>query len=88
MLALLKGTKMKDIRIQQNWRIKIGTVEKLQIMKAVTNISINEIVNNALEAFLAKNQNMFPLKEDPAAEENTERNNTLKLFSDPEETKW
>ena len=79
---------MKDIRIQQNWRIKIGTVEKLQIMKAVTNISINEIVNNALEAFLAKNQNMFPLKEDPAAEENTERNNTLKLFSDHEETKW
>ena len=78
---------MKDIRIQQNWRIKIGTVEKLQIMKAVTNISINEIVNNALEAFLDKNQNMFPLKEDPA-EENTERNNTLKLFSDHEETKW
>lgn len=78
---------MKNFKIQQNWRIEIGTVEKLQDMKAVTGTSINDIVNGALKAFLAKNQNMFPEKEDPA-EEKTEQKNTLSLFSDHEETKW
>ena len=75
-------------RITQTYRIEIETVEKLRIMKERTDTSINELVNGALKGFLVKNQNMFPLKEDPAAEENTERNNTLKLFSDHEETKW
>jgi len=74
-------------RITQTYRIEIETVEKLRIMKERTDTSINELVNGALKGFLVKNQNMFPLKEDPA-EENTERNNTLKLFSDHEETKW
>ena len=74
-------------KIQQNYRIEIETVEKLQDMKALTGTSLNEIVNGALKAFVEKNQNMFPVKED-LAEEKTEQKNTLSLFGDHEETKW
>jgi hypothetical protein len=42
---------MLNIRIQQNYRIDMETVEKLMDIKAKTGTSVNEMVNEALKVY-------------------------------------
>lgn len=72
---------------QKTIRFDMEDAERIQEIAKGSKVSFNTIVTTALKAFLVKNQNMFPLKED-LAEKKTEQKNTLKLFSDHEETKW
>jgi hypothetical protein len=46
---LAQGDDMLDIRISQTYRIDLETVERIQVMKAKTGTSINELVNNFLK---------------------------------------
>ena len=73
---------------QKTIRFDMEDAERIQEIAKGSKVSFNTIVTTALKAFLVKNKNMFPLKEDPVAEKKTERNNSLSLYSDHEETKW
>ena len=81
--------------VQKTIRFDMEDAKKLNEMADIAKVSFNAIVNGAIKGFLAKNKDLFPLKEDPEKQKKREETplatidmSKLKLESNEETVEW